>query len=316
MSYTGTEIHNRAISIIDEISENGTIDANKTKEYANRAPYLLDMWQKEVVKSGDLFKTFEISCVRKRNLLSEFDSYHAVEHLDENQIYEAVGANCFHFGVDGDAEVIIQELNGTWTDLAGTYITEGGTETAFTGTILITNATSSYVHYKGIFSTTNPVRMIFSGNYYYRHINRAFCPYKYVSASKVPDFKPWYKIDMPADFKSRTQVINEYPEWQYEEDARHKWEGKDLYVQFGYEGIIRINYIPVPAKITALTQTIEVDDITAQSGAYYLAQHYALADQNDALADMCKKKFAELKAESMVSKPVSSSQIADCYGGG
>lgn len=321
MSYTGTEIHNMAIAVLDEISANGTIDAEKTKEYANRAPRLLDMWQKEVSKSGDLYKKFEVSCFRKKNLLGEFDSFLEVEHeggVDQSD-YEAAVAGCFYFGVNSEASVYIEELSGgSWVSLAGTYIDEQNeVETAFTGLIIADTSTSSFNHYKGTISTSNRVRIRFSGDYYYRHVNRALCPNKYPSISKVPDFKPWYKIEMPTDFKSRTQVINEFPMWQYEEDSSHKWENnRDLHVQFGYEGIVRVNYIPVPAKITVLTQTIEVDDITALSGAYYLAEQYAIADQNTDLASLCNKKFKELKLESMIKKPLAPMQISDVYGGG
>ena len=321
MSYTAQQIHEIAISIIDEISSDGTIDATKTKDYANRAPYLLDAWQKELAKAGDLFKTYEISCSRKTNLLGEFESFSVVEHLTSDQSYQAIGANCFHFSVDSDATVTFEEENsGVWQDLAGTYIIDGGTATAFTGDITITNSTNSYVDYKGVLTLSgqsNNVRMTFSGNYYYRHSNRALCPYKFQSAAKVPIFKPWYKVEMPIDFKSRDQVIDEYPMWQYEESACHKWErNKDLYVQFGYEGIIRVNYVPIPAQITSLAQTIELDDITAMSGAYYLAEHYAIADMNDELTSKCRQKFAELKKDALIKNPITNADIIDIYGGG
>lgn len=318
MSYTAQEIHERAIVIIDELSDNGSIDANKTKEYANRAPRLLDMWQKEMAKNGDLFKTFEISCFRKQNLLNEFESFKIIEHTIADQSYDSIGANCFYFGVDGAATVIFkEEIGGSLVDLAGTYIIDGGTETAFTGTINADTSTNSFRYYKGLLtpaSQTNRVYMIFGGDYYYRHINRALCPFKFSSIVKVPEFRPYFKVKMPDDFKSRTQVINEFPDWQYEEGS-HKWEGNnELWVSFGYEGTIRIKYIPVPAKITALTQTIEVDDITAMSGAYYLAEHYAMADMNDELTARCRQKFQELKVESMVRTPMTITDIKDVYG--
>lgn len=323
MSYTGTEIFEQSIVIIDELSPTGTVNDTQVKEYKYRAPRLLDMWQKEMAKSGDLFKTFEISCFRKNNLLGDTGQFQAIEHTSSDQIYEAVGANCFFFGVDDTATVYIEEeIGGVWTALNGTYISDG-VETALTGTINATGNTSldypSFKYYKGILtltSQTNKVRLRFSGDYYYRHTNRALCSYKYDDVSKVPDFMPWYKVIMPDDFKNRTQIVNEYPNWQYEDDTYRKWEGKnELYVNFAYEGIIRIKYVPVPAKITALTQTLEVDDVTATSGAYYLAEHFAMADQNDSLARRCKEKFKELKTESMIKQPLSPQQITDFYGG-
>lgn len=313
-TYTGTDLFNMSMVLMDELSDTGTINPTQTKEYKYRAPYLLDMWQKEMAKSGDLYKTFEISCFRKKNLLGDLNHFKAIEHTGTDQTYEAVGANCFYFEVDGDCTVTITE-NGV--PVSGKYIFNGGTETDFTGTIDITvpDGTTTFLPCKGILTTAGGnVAIKFSGTYYYKHTNRALCPYKYASADKVPDFKPWYKITMPADFKSRTQVIDEYPMWQYEEDTSHKWEGNnELYIQFGYEGIVRIKYIPIPAKITDLSQSIEIDDITAISGAYYLAEHFAMADQNDELANRCRNKFNELKLESNIKAPLTFQQIIDVY---
>lgn len=310
MSYTAQEIFDRAIVIIDELSDAGNVDPNQTKEYANKAPRLLDMWQKEMAKSGDLYKTFEISCLRKKNLLGDTIQCNPIEFLGDKQEYPAKGANCFYFEVDGDCEV-------KFPGVTGKYSFNGGDETAFNETITITvpDGTTSFLPCRGIFDTTKDATMTFDGTYYYRHIHRALCPYKYPTAAKVPDFKPWYKIDMPDDFKSRTQVVNEYPMWQYEQDTSHKWEGnKELYIHFAYEGIIRIKYIPIPAKIESLDQTIEVDDITAVSGAYYLAEHFAMADMMDEIAAKCRNKFTELKRESMLKTPLSNSEIIDVYG--
>lgn len=316
--YTAQEIFNNSIAIIDELSDSGTVNPSQVKEYANRAPFLLDMWSKKMARTGDLYKTFEISCFRKQNLLNEFDSFNIVEHIDTDQPYEAVGGNCFFFGVDGESTVLIEEeINGVWTSCAGNYKTEIEPQTAFNGVINSNSPSKSFNYYKGILTPTsqsNRIRLVFSGNYYYKHVNRALCPYKFPSIDKVPDFKPYYKVEMPSDFKVVSTIIDEYPSWQYEE-ATHKWEGKDLYVHFGYEGTIRITYIPIPAKITSLTQTLEIDDITAQSGAYYLAEHFALADQNTDLVKKCNAEFKALQLESTIKTPLTASQIKDVYGG-
>lgn len=310
MSYTGTEIFNMAVAVIDELSDTGAIVDSQIAEYKYRAPYLLDMWQHEMAKTGDLYKTLEVSCYRKNNLLTDVAQFQMVENTGTDQDYTAKGVNCFYFEVDGDCTV-------TFPGLTGTYVFNGGEETAFNETITITvpAGTTSFLSCRGIFDSESDVTMTFGGNYYFRHNNRALSPYKFASADKVPDFKPWYKVQMPSDFKSRTQIIDEYPSWQYSEANNHRWEGNnELYVLFSYEGLIRIKYVPIPAKITALTQTLEVDEITATSGAYYLATHFAMADQNDSLAQLCRDKFRELKIDSMVRQPLSPSEIKDVYG--
>lgn len=316
MAYTGTEIFNQSIAILDELSDTGTIIDSQIKDYKYRAPYLLDLWQHEMARNGDLFKTFELSCYRKSNLLGDIAQMGIIkENNAESQAYTVTGAHCFYLEVDGDCTITFTEGGAA---LAGFYSFNGGTATAHTGTIAITvpAGTTSFLPVKGTLAAAGgAVTMTISGSYYFRHNNRALSPYKYSAATKVPDFKPWYKITMPTDFKSRSQIISEYPNWQYQEGSSSiKWEGaNELYVLFSYEGLIRIKYIPVPTKVTALTQTLEVDDVCATSGAYYLAEHFAMADQNSELAARCKEKFRELKIDSMVKTPLQPSEIKDIY---
>ena len=311
MSYTGNEIFAIAISILDELSDTGTIVDSQINEYKYRAPYLLDLFQHEMAKNGDLFKTFEMSCTRKKNLLTDVSQMGMiVENNGEAQIYNGLGANCFYLEVDGDCTV-------TFPGMTGKYSFNGGEETEFNEVISITvpEGTTSFLPIRGIFNQPGAT-MIISGSYYFRHNNRALSPYKFNSALKVPDFKPWIKVTMPADFKSRSQIISEYPSWQYQEGSSSiKWEGSnELYVMFSYEGLIRIKYVPVPTKITDLTQTLEVDEITSASAAYYLAEHFAMADQNSELAARCKEKYRELKIDAMIRQPLQPSEIKDLYG--
>ena len=316
MAYTGDEIFSRSIAILDELSDTGTVADSQIKEYKYRAPYLLDLWQHEMAKTGDFFKTFELSCFRKKNLLGDVSQMGMIiENNAESQAYSGTGAYCFYVEVDGDCTLTFAE-NGA--PLSGTYSFNGGTVTAFAGTINITvpAGTTSFLPIRGVLTAFGgAVTMTISGTYYFRHSNRALSVYKFASADKVPDFKPWYKVTMPTDFKSKSQIISEYPSWQYQEGSPSiKWEGaNELYVMFSYEGLIRIKYIPVPTKITVITQTLEVDEITASSGAYYLAEHFAMADQNDELAKKCKEKYRELKIESMIKQPLQPAEIKDIY---
>jgi hypothetical protein len=318
MPYTGKKLFDRAIAVIDELSDTGMVSDGQVKEYKYRAPYLLDMFQKEIAKSGDLVKTFEMSFMRKKNLLGDLNQYGIItENNGEINSYSAQGANCFYLEVDGDCTITFTE-NGT--PLSGKYTFNGGAETDFTGAINITvpTGTTSFLPIKGILapvSQNSTITMTITGTYYFRHNNRALCPHKYASALKVPDFKPWVKITMPDDFKSRRQIVNEFSPWQYEEGGNHRWEGNsELYVLFSYEGIIRIKYVPIPAEITSLEQTLEIDDITAQAGVYYLAKMFAISDQNTELANVCSAKYKELKAESMINTPLTPTEIVDVYG--
>ena len=313
---TGRDVFEKSISIIDELSDNGMVIDSQVKEYKSRAPYLLDLWQKEMVKSGDCYKTFELACTRKENLLGDLNNYGIIRECNgETDEYTAFGAHCFYIETDGNCVVSFTEDG---IPLSGRYIFNGGPETEFTGTINITvpEGTTSFLPIRGILdSAGEKVTMAISGTYYFRHNNRALCPYRYDSASKVPDFKPWIRVKMPDDFKSRAQIISETKNWQYQESNNHKWEGNnELYVLFSFEGLIRIKYVPIPAEITSLEQTLELDEITAASASYYLAEHFFRADMNDTAADRCAAKFRELKIDSMVKPPLTPSEIRDVYG--
>jgi hypothetical protein len=152
MSYTGTEIFDRAIAILDELSDTGAVVDSQIKEYKYRAPYLLDLWQKEMAKSGDFFKTFELSCFRKNNLLGDVSQMgKIIENNGETQEYSAVGAHCFYLEVDGDCTLTFTEGGA---NVSGTYSFNGGAETPFDGTINIAvpAGTTSFLPVKGILS--------------------------------------------------------------------------------------------------------------------------------------------------------------------
>lgn len=81
--------------------------------------------------------------------------------------------------------------------------------------------------------------------------------------------------------------------------------------------IARIESITDVTKITALTQELQVSERNCISGAYYLAMHFAISDQNNELAALCKGKYQELKAEAAI--PAVAVDIIDVYsltGGG
>lgn len=195
MSYTGTEIFNMSIAIINELSDTGTVTDALVSEYKYRAPYLLDLWQKEIAKSGDLYNIVEY------------------ENTDSSNVQK------------------------------------------------------------------------------------------------------WTKFSLPNALKSIKETLFENDDEQIS-TVNYKIFGKsDIYIYFVETGKMRILYVPIPEKITALTQTLEIDDITSMSGAYYLAESFFRADQNDTAADSARDKFRELKRESMVKEPAGSEEIIDVYAG-
>ena len=69
--YTGRKIFNQAIAIIDELSSTGTVDDNQVSDYLARAPYLLDLWQKEMSKVEGLDFAEDIENVEQPLMISD-----------------------------------------------------------------------------------------------------------------------------------------------------------------------------------------------------------------------------------------------------
>jgi hypothetical protein len=303
--YTAQEIFNMTCDFISKRNPNGTIDPGKTATYKARAPGILTAWQSIIAKTGDLYNTYEISNSPIPNmfgLLAGLDirEYGATTPLVD-LIFEAQGsAKAYYLEVDGPATIYIEDYTTQWNTL--TTITAPDTVTSFTP-------------YKGVVVPTTGAtksRIRFSGSYYYRTVNRALFAIPF-QADRVPDFKPWVKHSMPSDFKSVDQIIDEYPERQYAKQAGTKWEGRrDLYINYYYNGKVRVVYKPVPIVISALTQTLQVDEIASISGAYFLASHLLLIE-DPASASFFQQMYEGLKLETQMKTPASESAIVDIY---
>jgi hypothetical protein len=232
--------------------------------------------------------------------------------VDEDKTYEtSETAHSFCFKVDNECSVYVEEyVSGAWVNASGTYIQDNGTATAFTGVITI-SALTSPARIKGIITATGiKTRLRFAGSYYYQFYNFALFEATFPTCARVPEYGEYVKYDMPTTFNSITQIVQENPQ----SGLSHRWENsKDLYINYDFEGILKITYKPTPTKITALTQALEVAESVAISGAYYLAEHFAMADQNSELAQRCREKYTELKIEDMKERPLAPQSITDIY---
>lgn len=289
-------------ALLDEYSDDGNIlGAGDVADINAKGVLFVDMAQKELFRTGNLYKTHKIINKPYANALGLHTGFDLVDYIGVSQIYplNGVQAQAYYFEVSSDFTVNIQEFqSGVWSTLT-------------TISAVITENTA----YKGKITPTTPgnlIRLEFTGATAYRHKNRALwnIPFK-----TVPDYRPWFKVEMPNDFRMVDMVIQEYPERQYSRDSNYKWEGfRDLYVNYYFDGEIRVIYKPVPTTITSLTQTLEIDDTTVNAITYYVAAKLA-PFLNKELVNFFEGKFNELKMESFIKMPSSEQAIVDVYGG-
>jgi len=226
------------------------------------------------------------------------------EHLDQDIIIDvAGGAKAYCIEVDAPGIIYVEDYTTQWNLLA---------------TITILNTVTSFTQYKGLVTGTvgaTRSRFRLSGLTYYKVINLALYSYPLLS-DRIPDYAPMVRHVMPTDFKSISQIVNESPIQGYARDADFRWEGRStLLVDYNYVGKVKVIYKPVPIVISDLAQTIQVDDIVAMTGAYYLASHLILIE-DPASSNFFQQMFEELRLESNRKQPAPIQKTEDVYGVG
>ena len=304
MATTVQQIFYKVRSLLDEYSTDGVLipDADVADMQA-KSILLADMAQKELFRIGNHYKTYQYTQKPPENLVQ--NGFDLEEYDGSDKYYPSedgiAGVYAYYIEVDGDCTVYIQEQqSGVWTTIVTRNITGTGEMVAYKGVIVATD-------------TTNPVRMLVSGTEYFRHQNRAMFDVPY-SAARVPDYRPWVKVSLPSDFMALDCVVSEYPTKEYTKGLSYKKEGfKDYYVAWDYEGALRFVYKPVPTTLSAITDTIEVDDIAAQAIVYYVAAKLA-PYENQSLTNFFEQKYEEIRA--MLSYPDKAEQgmVVNMYG--
>ena len=315
MAYTGTEIFDRAIVVLDELSDTGVVLDAQVKEYKYRAPSLLDLWQQQ---NTDLRATHDILRKPPVNLLGT--RYDVKEHGADDETFAATAAagvatstaGAAVFTVDNQSEVYIENrVAGAWANAAGYYAQDGGDETAFDGLITVAELTAPSTFKCRMTAAGTQTRLRFSGDYQYLFSNFALFDIALPTCARVPEYGEYVKYALPDNFDRVEQILTESPA----AGLSHKWEnGSDLMVNYDYEGTIKITYRPNPTKITALTQTLEISEGAAAAGVYYLAMYFAMSDQNEDLASLCRSEYQRISSKMTVKKPLKAQPIRDVYG--
>lgn len=301
---TAQEVFDWTMDLIDERSDDGTISLGNTVSYNVKTPGVLTLLQSELIKQGDIFKSYEIANKPINNLLGYRIGFDMQAYLGTELTFEGLGsAKAYYFEVDRVGTVYAEDFTNQWNTLK---------------TITTVNTPQGFTGYKGLVTPSSGAtksRLRFTGAYYYRTINRGLFNVPFAASADIPDYRPWVKKTMPADFKSVNEIILENPCQQYVNDAHYKWEGRsDLYINYYYEGNIRIIYRPTPTVITALTDVLQVDDVTARTILPYGLAAHLLLQENPDVASFYNERFEDLKREASKRPPAAFETIENVYG--
>lgn len=136
MSTTAQQVFDRAIALIDEIdATTGLVDTETTEDYEARAPYLIDVLQKELAKASPYVKVYEYTyaydgdvtwfkvtlptdCDRIQKIVfSLFPDTRLNYLLEGTDIYMD-----FHYPEDGKIRIAYEAVPTTVTSLSDTLV--------------------------------------------------------------------------------------------------------------------------------------------------------------------------------------------------
>lgn len=308
MSTTAQDLYYDIRALFDELTDSGTlIPSSELADLESKSIRFIDMAQKVLYKDGNNFKKFTYTGTQTPNLMGNGAEWDVIDYEETEQYYPTetgiAGAKAYYFEVDGAATVTIEEnQGGTWTALATETIPSTVTElTAYKGAISPVSA-------------DNPIRMKFGGSFHYHHKNRALYSVTY-DTGKIPDYAPYFAVEVPSDFRSINQIIKEDCTGRYVNQGAYKWQGfRELYISYYFDGVITIVYRPVPTTITALTDTLEIDDITAKAIPYYAAAKIA-PNENTDVVSYFEQLYSEALAAVKDDQKMPEQSIEDLYGG-
>lgn len=301
---TAQEVFNITMAFADEVDAvgDGIINPTNTADYRVRTPGILNSIQAELIKIGDMYKTYEVTNKPIKSMFGLISGFDYVSFEGTDIIKEANGSvKAYYFEVDGEGTIYVEDYTTGWNTLATIEVSNINDFEAFKGVVTPTpGATRS--------------RLRFSGQYRYLITNYAMFDIP-IAPNKVPDYRPWIKKEMPSDFKSIDQVVTEYPDRQYAKDNNYKWEGrKDLYINYYWEGNIRVIYRPVPTAISTITDILEVDDVTARTLLPYALGMELFKDENETLYNHFYRRFNDLKVLGLTKQPAIEEKIINVYG--
>jgi hypothetical protein len=292
-----------AVQYMNEYSAGGTLISTTDGNYKDlvyRMPPLANTAQQELAKICRIPGKYSISRNVVPNLLPLTD-YDEKQHFPGTDLsYAGAGAKSFSIEVDGDCIIYFYEtISGVLTALNGTYSKDGGTATAFTGSIAVTGLTT-FSNYKGLLtiaSATNTITMKVVATYPMKSRYRALFAYTFATALTVPHLMAYVAYDLPTDCMKFDKLLRAYDQRQYKESADYiLTPDNKIHINYNLNGQFDVYYWKKPTVIsnsTATTYEFEVSE-DAQSAIPWFVGGYTIYPDNANLGTQLLNQYYTL----------------------
>lgn len=292
---TAQEVYDIVMAMADEIDPNGVVNASSTEDFLVRAPGILTSIQSTLLDKGRYTKTHKVTCVRPKASVSGFEPLE-YDGIDEKTKEGNAPVYGYNFTATAVGTVYIEDYNGVWNTL--------DTITTVADTTYKASVTPT--------SGATRCRIRLAGTYSFAILNYALYRQPY---NVVPDWAPSVLVEMPSDYNTVDEITSEEGDLYTQNKPYTFEENNQLYRDINFEGVLRVTYFPNPTTITALTDTIVLNERVAKSVMAYMLGMEFYKEQNDILYNHFKRMYSE--SYGMIKNPKKSNNttVYDEYGG-
>lgn len=298
------EIREKVLKIIDEYSNKGVVTPDsRNADYIIRINDFIDVAQREIMQYKFINGEKDITQNTLPNLLG--NKYYMYQHLEDDMIYSAQYAKSFYFEVDNIATIVIEEeiQPNVWYAL-----------------LTLTNTTKSlYNIFKGNIPYINygdAIRIRFTGPYVYNFRYPCLYKYNFPIDTDVPDYTPYIRYVLPADYYRFNKIITETDYKMYQQIQSFRWETRiTLIIPNSIVGNIKFLYFKYPIQIdnnTLDSFELELDTEAQELVPFYVAQ-LLLKVQNPPISNIIFQEYQSKLANLRYNDNIMQSEMQNIY---
>ena len=254
MTMTWLQTKRSTQAFLDELSSRGTLlPTTKVADLIMKLKYYVNPGAYELAStSGKLgaSKYYVLNPVDNTNV---YDTSTIKKFTGTDFTVELVGAKAYYFQANGPAVIYVEEyVSSAWVALPTPL------------TITIASTVTELTEYRGLItaaSTTNKIRLRFSGTSPYDYRNYKLYTYTWATAAEVQEHRPEFRFTLPTDFLKLNSMNIRKDVRQFVAFTPDKWEEPNYFWVNRFLGPceIQLKYWRKPTELT-WTEPADISD--------------------------------------------------------